>query len=208
MPDPKSEFENTTGGYVGVLVKDHSGRMKGIPVPPHATIWLDEDEQIATANAPRRDEDNPFTNGQLALRTPATQIANRRPIGHTEHPQVQGVGDGGESAEESAAAEEEGGAANDGGDKEAPQGDSAEPDQAEPEGEGEEPKPPEEMDKEEKQAHNAKEAAKRAIPTGGGPQGRPQSDEETGAVTSPSGKAPEGKRTATEQVGTPEAAGK
>lgn len=80
----KDEFENTTKGHVGVITLDPTGKERGIAVRPGATVWLTEAEQILTANAPRRDEDNPFTNGQLALKTKASDIKNRRPIGNQQ----------------------------------------------------------------------------------------------------------------------------
>lgn len=80
----KDEFENTTKGHVGVITLDPTGKERGIAVRPGATVWLTESEQILTANAPRRDEDNPFTNGQLALKTEAGDIKNRRPIGNQQ----------------------------------------------------------------------------------------------------------------------------
>lgn len=87
MAPRKSEFRNTTEGHIGVVVIEN-GNERGIGVRPGDSIWLSEDEQIATANAPRRDEDNPFINGQLELVTAAQEIANRRPIGSSEAPQV------------------------------------------------------------------------------------------------------------------------
>lgn len=80
MAEARSEFQNESGGFVGVTFIEE-GKRRGGSVPPGESVWLTEEEQIATANAPRRDEDNPFTNGFLKLVTPATQIANRRPIG-------------------------------------------------------------------------------------------------------------------------------
>lgn len=78
--EAKSEFRNDTEGQIGVVVIDNN-KERGIAVAPGKTIWLSESEQILTANAPRRDEDNPFTNGSLTLLTEASEVANRRPIG-------------------------------------------------------------------------------------------------------------------------------
>jgi len=80
MAQERSEFVNESSGYCGAVVLE-KGEPKGISVEPGAAVWLTEEEQILTANAPARDEDNPFTNGTLKLKTPATEIANRRPIG-------------------------------------------------------------------------------------------------------------------------------
>lgn len=81
MPQPKTEFRNDSGGITGVVTIEPGGKEVGIPVQPGATVWLSEDEQIATANAPVRDEDNPFINGTLTKVTDAADIRNRRPIG-------------------------------------------------------------------------------------------------------------------------------
>ena len=204
--DPRSEFRNVSGGYAGVQVKDHTGRMRGVPVAPGATIWLDEDEQVATANAPRKDEDNPFTDGTFELLTPAAEIVNRRPIGHSEKQQVNEVGAA--AAEGSPGGPQpEGVAASSGGDEDSPPGESDEPEQPADGGSEDKPeKAPEEMSQAERDEQNAKEAAKRAVKDGQPPASGPQQADETGAAVEPAGKAPEGKRMQTEQVGTPEAA--
>jgi hypothetical protein len=88
-PQAKAEFENQGAGVVGaVTIEPGTGKHSAVPVRPGETIWLSEDEQIATANAPKRDQDNPFVNGSLVLKTDPKQIANRRPIGHSEAEQV------------------------------------------------------------------------------------------------------------------------
>lgn len=79
----KDEFRNETQGFVGVITIDN-GKERGVAVRPESTIWLSEQEQILTANAPRRDEDNPFINGQLKLVTKAQDVKNRRPLGNEE----------------------------------------------------------------------------------------------------------------------------
>lgn len=81
----KNEYRNDSPGVCGVVTID-DGRAKAIPVKPGDSIWLSEQERIATANAPKRDEDNPFTNGTLVLVTPAAEIRNRRDIGPDELP--------------------------------------------------------------------------------------------------------------------------
>lgn len=77
----KDEFENTSDGWVGVVQLNHLGHAKGQAVEPHGSVFLSEEEQILTANAPRKDEDNPFVNGALRLKTRAVEIVNRRPYG-------------------------------------------------------------------------------------------------------------------------------
>lgn len=84
----RAEFRNDSGHVVGVSTRRARGEMKGLAVQPGETIWLDEEEQIATANAPREDADNPFTNGDLTLVTEPKEIVNRRQIGYSDHKQV------------------------------------------------------------------------------------------------------------------------
>lgn len=79
--DIRTEFENVSDGVVGAVVLDEHGRSKGIPVKPGEFVWLSEREEILTANAPKRDADNPFTNGSLSVKTRSTEVLNRRPIG-------------------------------------------------------------------------------------------------------------------------------
>lgn len=99
-PEAKAEFENTGAGVVGcITIEPGTGKQSGVPVRPGESIWLSEAEQIATANAPKREKDNPFVNGELTLKTEPQEIANRRPLGHTERPQVP------QSDEQKAAAE-------------------------------------------------------------------------------------------------------
>jgi hypothetical protein len=56
----KQQFRNQSGGYIGVVVIGPDGRERGAAVEPDGNVWLSEQEQILTANAPRRPEDNPF----------------------------------------------------------------------------------------------------------------------------------------------------
>lgn len=77
----RSEFVNVSGGVIGVVVLDGDGKRKGIPVKPNDSVWLTEEEEILTANAPRNDSDNPFAQGWLQLKTRASDVINRRPIG-------------------------------------------------------------------------------------------------------------------------------
>lgn len=84
MTTLRTEFKNVSGGVQGVVVLDESGRSRGVPVRPGDAIWLTEAEEVLTANAPREDKDNPFTNGALVLVTRSTEVLNRRPIGSRE----------------------------------------------------------------------------------------------------------------------------
>jgi hypothetical protein len=81
MTTLRTEFKNVSGGVQGAVIVDVTGKPKGIPVRDGDSIWLTEAEEILTANAPRRDEDNPFTNGSFIVLTRASEAANRRPIG-------------------------------------------------------------------------------------------------------------------------------
>jgi hypothetical protein len=76
----RSEFRNDSGGHVGVIVIEQ-GKEKARAVAPGDKVLLTAAEQVLTANAPKREKDNPFENGSLTLTTPARDIANRRPIG-------------------------------------------------------------------------------------------------------------------------------
>jgi hypothetical protein len=56
----KQQFKNESGGWIGVVVINAKGEDTGASVEPGGTVWLSEQEQILTANAPRKAEDNPF----------------------------------------------------------------------------------------------------------------------------------------------------
>lgn len=77
----KDEFRNTSSGWCGAVTIDGRGDHHGTAVAPGETIWLSEEEQIATANAPRKDEDNPFANGTFELVSRGAEVRNRRPYG-------------------------------------------------------------------------------------------------------------------------------
>lgn len=88
----KQQFRNQSGGWIGVVVIGPKGDEKGIPVENDHTVWLSEEEQILTANAPRYAEDNPFVpwkrrvlndeTGQFEEReiTPLVAINEARPV--------------------------------------------------------------------------------------------------------------------------------
>jgi hypothetical protein len=107
--DQKSEFRNASQGHVGVITLEPGGKEKAIAVRPGHSVWLTEDEQILTANAPRQDEDNPFLNGDLELVTAPKDVRNRRPIGHTdaEQPNEASARSKAEAAKAKAAADAE-----------------------------------------------------------------------------------------------------
>jgi hypothetical protein len=100
----RDEFVNTTEGWVGAVQIGPHGEQAGVPVAPGGNIWLTEDEQILTANAPRDDADNPFIArlGEpenpdepqptlppaLQLRTRGVEIKSRRPFGADAQPDV------------------------------------------------------------------------------------------------------------------------
>lgn len=79
-PIIRDEFVNESGGWIGVVTINARGDRTGVAVPPGESIWLSEEEQVETANAPRADADNPLVNGQLVLRTKAEEVKNRRPL--------------------------------------------------------------------------------------------------------------------------------
>lgn len=88
----KEQFRNMSGGFIGAVVIGPKGDEKGIPVEPDGTVWLSEEEQILTANAPRLPKDNPFLpwtrvvlndeTGQWEDRefTPLVKIQEHRPV--------------------------------------------------------------------------------------------------------------------------------
>lgn len=68
----KQQFRNATDGFVGAVVIGPKGDELGVPVEPGGTVWLSEAEQMLTANAPRRPEDNPFIEQVVIRRNPET----------------------------------------------------------------------------------------------------------------------------------------
>lgn len=56
----KQQFENQTGGWVGVVIIDAQGKPQGVSIEPHGRVWLSEAEKRLTAEAPRNDSHNPF----------------------------------------------------------------------------------------------------------------------------------------------------
>lgn len=68
----KQQFVNNTQGWVGVTVIGPKGDERGAAVEPGGTVWLSEPEQVLTANAHRRAEDNPFIEQTLLRTNPET----------------------------------------------------------------------------------------------------------------------------------------
>lgn len=187
--DPRDEFVNSSDGFIGVITIDPNGKEKAIAVRSGASVWLSESEQILTANAPRNDEDNPFTNGDLKLRTRAADIKNRRPIGT-----AQEASDGGDAQQDGGPMDEQTGSAN---------GSSPEVVDLSAGDDGEQPrveKSRAKADKERQAAEKKRQAeAKKQAEAGAVPV------KEVGASVSPKGIPEVGKRAPGEEVGSPEA---
>lgn len=82
--DPQSKFRNDSGGVAGAIKLDHKGEAVGVPVYPGDSVWLTEKEQVLTANAPRNESDNPFTNGTFTLEVKSEEATHARPIGDSQ----------------------------------------------------------------------------------------------------------------------------
>jgi hypothetical protein len=67
-PIDKQQFRNQTDGWIGAVAIGPKGDDRGVAVEPGGTVWLSEAEQVLTANAPRRPQDNPFIE-QTLVRT-------------------------------------------------------------------------------------------------------------------------------------------
>lgn len=72
MPIQKQQFRNNLDGYVGAVVIGPRGDDRGVAVEPGGSVWLSEEEQVLTANAPRRPEDNPFVEQTFIVTDQAT----------------------------------------------------------------------------------------------------------------------------------------
>lgn len=204
MITERAEFRNDSGHVIGVSTKvGKHGEMKSIALQPDQTVWLDEEEQIVTANAPRNDEDNPFRNGHLTLVTEPQAIVNRRQIGYSDHRQVDDLAEEPGPAAGGSEGETPPGGSNEQGDDppEPPKAPETPPKAPEGTTEGKVPPPNLSGRQTPEQEAQAKAAAARAIKTTTAPPGA------AGTTETPA-KAPEGKRAPTEEVGTPEAQGK
>jgi len=176
----KSLFRNATSGQVGVVTIEPGGKERGIAVAPGGEVWLSEDEQVVTANAPRKDEDNPFRNGQLELVEEASNVKNRRPIGT-------------DPVEEPAAS---------GSPEQPSQSGEGEPADAPVEGDPAAGPANARQEANEKRAAEERERAEKAAKQA---QAGPVPAEETGSAVSPQGTPKVGKRAPGEEVGVPDA---
>jgi hypothetical protein len=68
----KQQFQNNTDGWIGAVVIGPNGQERGIAVEPGGTVWLSEPDQVLTANAPRRAQDNPFIEQVMERTDPVT----------------------------------------------------------------------------------------------------------------------------------------
>lgn len=76
----KDKFRNATEGQLGVIILDAKGQEKAIALGPGQDVWLSEDEQVLTAQAPRNPDDNPLQNGALELLAEAGEVKSQRPL--------------------------------------------------------------------------------------------------------------------------------
>lgn len=87
----RDEFRNVGKGWCHVITIDRRGEQRGIAVAQGDRILLTEEEQIATANAPRDPDNNPFIHGGdngLVLERVRTDVSrtNHRPLGPEDAP--------------------------------------------------------------------------------------------------------------------------
>lgn len=68
----KQRFVNQSGGWIGAVNISVKGEELGVAVAPGDSVWLSEAEQILTANAPRKAEDNPFIPQRRVATDPIT----------------------------------------------------------------------------------------------------------------------------------------
>lgn len=74
-------FRNDKPYLYGVSYRDERGEMVGQALRPGDEIYLTKDQQRQVARAPRRADDNPFTNGTLVLVAAGADVDAARPIG-------------------------------------------------------------------------------------------------------------------------------
>lgn len=189
----KDEFTNTSRGQCGAIVVEN-GKEKGIAVRPGDTVLLSEIEQTLTANAHRRNEDNPFINGTLKMTGKASEMRHRRPIGRDVGMDAAPEADAPAAEQQKAAAEAQ----------------AASNDRAKADAERKARIAAE-------QARAKKEAAAGGLPSQPAQKGAEGKvaeetaaagagkDEETGAAVAPAGESAKGERAKHEEVGTPEA---
>jgi hypothetical protein len=76
----KQQFRNNTRGWIGAVSIGPKGDEKGVAIEPGGTVWLSQAEQILTANAPRRAEDNPFLPQPFVWFDPETGERNEETV--------------------------------------------------------------------------------------------------------------------------------
>lgn len=179
----KDEFENTTDGFVGVVSRNPDNKMTGAVVRPKENVLLDKQEQIATANAPKRDKDNPLANGMLKKVRSGSEVENRRPLEPSATPEPEP----------------------------APQEAAPESDEARKEREAQERIAAAEAREKAEEAAKAKAeadqaaAAKARVKRDEKADVRPAPKAETGAAKPPAAQAPQGQAAKGEEVATPAA---
>jgi hypothetical protein len=93
MADERELYENRSGGQVGACQIDKRGERRWIAVGPDERVWLNEEEKIAMAEAPKDPADNPFIEreedevdddgkiiGKVKLEPMLLQVAGARPV--------------------------------------------------------------------------------------------------------------------------------
>lgn len=79
--EPRQQFRNTTPNVLGVnIFEPGTGKPTAIALMPDETVWMSEDEQRMTAQAPRDHRANPFVTGALVA------VTDERPIGKNARP--------------------------------------------------------------------------------------------------------------------------
>lgn len=73
----KRKFINTSPGWVGYVSIQPDGKPKGMSVGPGEGVWLSEDEERLTAEAPQLAGDNPFV---ATFQKPTEFNSDREPI--------------------------------------------------------------------------------------------------------------------------------
>lgn len=76
----KDKFVNKSAGYLGVIQLDARGERSSIAIAPDQEVWLSEEEQALTANAPRDPANNPLANGDLKLEAEGVELKHHRPL--------------------------------------------------------------------------------------------------------------------------------
>lgn len=58
--DETREFENTTQGWLSAVKRNDEGKLRNVMVEPGGSVFLTQEEEVATANAPAKASNNPF----------------------------------------------------------------------------------------------------------------------------------------------------